>query len=95
VGRGVPQSRTAATQELSFLQSVFPGCWSLGWSARGQQQRVSSSLIFMFPIAAESLQVKPVIALESPVQKTRGFVVQIALPQRLLERVQQVFGEIT
>jgi hypothetical protein len=42
----------------------------------------------------ESLQVKPGCVLESPYQKTRGFVVYIALPRWFPERAYQVFGEI-
>jgi hypothetical protein len=34
------------------------------------------------------------IDLESPVQRTRGFVVQIALPRWFPERAHQVFGEM-
>jgi hypothetical protein len=41
-----------------------------------------------------SLQGEAGIALESLDQKTRGFVVYIALPQWFLERAYQVFGEM-
>jgi hypothetical protein len=42
----------------------------------------------------ESLQGEAGIALESPDQKTQGFVVRIALPRWFLERAHEVFGEI-
>jgi hypothetical protein len=42
----------------------------------------------------ELLQGDTGIALESPDQTTRGFVVQIALLRRFSERVHQVFGEM-
>jgi hypothetical protein len=35
------------------------------------------------------------IALESPDQKTRGFVIQIAFPRWFSERVYQVFDEMS
>ncbi len=38
---------------------------------------------------------RPGIALESSDQKTRDFVVQIALPRWFSERVHQVFGEMS
>jgi hypothetical protein len=41
------------------------------------------------------LHVIPDITLESPVQKTRGFAVQIALPRWFFERAHQEFGEMT
>jgi hypothetical protein len=43
----------------------------------------------------ESLQEEAGIILESPDQKTRGFVVQIALSRLFTEHVHQVFGEMT
>jgi hypothetical protein len=43
----------------------------------------------------ESLQGDIGIALESPDQKTRGFVVQIVLPWCFFERAHQVFGEMS
>jgi hypothetical protein len=49
---------------------------------------------FLWPLVCESLQGDVGIALESPDQKTQGFVVQIALPRWFPERVHQVFGEI-
>jgi hypothetical protein len=75
VGRGAPQSRTTATHVFPFLQSVFLGRWSLGWSALGQQHSLSSSSIFVFSIASESLQGEVGINLESPDQKPRGLLV--------------------
>jgi hypothetical protein len=41
------------------------------------------------------LQGEAGIVLESPVQKTRGFTFQIALPWWFLERAYQVFGEMS
>jgi hypothetical protein len=43
----------------------------------------------------ESLQGEIDIALESPDQKKRGFVVQIALLWWFFERAHQMFGEIS
>jgi hypothetical protein len=43
----------------------------------------------------EWLQDEAGIVLESPIQKTRGFMIQIALSRWFSERVHQVFGEMT
>jgi hypothetical protein len=49
---------------------------------------------FFWPVVCESLQENIGIPLESPDQKSRGFMVQIALPRWFPERVHQVFGEM-
>jgi hypothetical protein len=35
------------------------------------------------------------VILESPDQKTRGFLIQIVLPRLFFEHVHQLFGEMT
>jgi hypothetical protein len=52
-------------------------------------------LQFLCDFRCGSLQGEAGIALELPDQKTRGFVVQIALLRWFPERVHQVFGEMT
>jgi hypothetical protein len=55
---------------------------------------ICPSCEFSVEFLCESLQGDPGIVFESPVQKTRGFVVQIALPRWFFERSYQVFSEI-
>jgi hypothetical protein len=54
---------------------------------------VCSSILFVLWFGL--LQGDPGPSLELPNRKTRGFIVQIALPRWFPERIHQLFGEMT
>jgi hypothetical protein len=98
---GFPQHQTLPARRSPRCRAGFLLCLALFGFAfsltvcigRSNETRFLVTLVFQFCVG--SLQGEAGIAFESLDQKTRGFVVQIALPWWFSKRDYQVLGEMT